>query len=308
MNYTLHQLRIFLKVVEFESITKASEHLYLTQPAVSIQLKKLQEQFEIPLTEVIGRKLFITDFGREIAIRSRRILDETEGIRYVVDQYKGKLSGKIKISVVSTGKYIIPYFLKPFIDEYPGVEISIDVSNRNQVIQGLHDNDSDFSLVSIVPEGINVQSIPLMENNLIFAGPNQSTAKINRAKDLEKVTLLYREDGSATRRKMEDFLKQNNVNVSKSMELVSNEAVKQAVNAGLGYSIMPLIGLRSSLTNNSIKIVPMKGLPIVTQWNLIYSRDKKLNPAQEALVEFIKETKESTVERYFDWCQPYLDS
>ncbi|MDG1331682.1 MAG: LysR family transcriptional regulator [Crocinitomicaceae bacterium] len=301
-------MRIFLKVVEFESITRASEHLYLTQPAVSIQLKKLQEQFEIPLTEVIGRKLFITDFGREIALRSQRILDETEGIRYVVDQYKGKLSGKIKISVVSTGKYIIPYFLKPFMDKYPGVEISINVSNRNRVIQGLHDNDSDFSLVSIMPEGINIQNIQLMDNNLFLVGSSQSTSKTKHAKDLEKVTLLYREDGSAARKKMEDYLLQNDVNVSKSMELVSNEAVKQAVNAELGYSIMPLIGLRSSLINKSIKIVPMKGLPIVTHWNLIYSRDKKLNPAQETLVEFIKETKESTVQQYFDWCQPYLDS
>ncbi|MFK7785322.1 MAG: LysR substrate-binding domain-containing protein [Crocinitomicaceae bacterium] len=305
MNYTLHQLRIFLKVVEFESITKASKHLYLTQPAVSIQLKKLQEQFEIPLTEVIGRKLFITDFGQEIAVRSRRILEETEGIRYVVDQYKGKLSGKIKISVVSTGKYVIPYFLKPFIDQYPGVEISINVSNRNQVVQGLYDNDSDFSLLSIMPEGINVQNIPLMENILVLVGSSQATEDIKRLKDLEKVTLLYREDGSATRKKMEDYLAENKVKVSKSMGLVSNEAVKQAVNAGLGYSIMPLIGLQSSLINNSIKIVPLKGLPLVTEWNLIYSNDKRLTPAQQALVDFIKESKEGTISKYFEWFKKY---
>lgn len=307
MNYTLHQLRIFLKVVEFESITRASEHLYLTQPAVSIQLKKLQEQFEIPLTEVIGRKLFITDFGQEIAVRSRRILEETEGIRYVVDQYKGKLSGKIKISVVSTGKYVIPYFLKQFIDQYPGVEISINVSNRNKVVQGLYDNDSDFSLVSIMPEGINVQNIPLMENILVLVGSSQGTEDLKRPKDLEKVTLLYREDGSATRKKMEDYLARNKVKVSKSMELVSNEAVKQAVNAGLGYSIMPLIGLHSSLINKSIKIVPLKGLPLVTEWNLIYSNDKRLTPAQEALVDFIKRSKEETVLKYFGWFRKYTD-
>jgi len=305
MNYTLHQLRIFLKVVEFESITKASEHLYLTQPAVSIQLKKLQQQFEIPLTEVIGRKLFITDFGQEIAARSRRILDETEGIRYVVDQYKGKLSGRIKVSVVSTGKYVIPYFLKPFIDKYPGVEISINVSNRNRVVQGLYDNDSDFSLVSIMPEGINVQNIPLMENNLVLVGSSQSTEVIKRPKDLEKVTLLYREDGSATRKKMEDYLSKHKITVSKSMGLVSNEAVKQAVNAGLGYSIMPLIGLQSSLINKSIKIVPLKGLPLITEWNLIYNKDKRLTPAQEALVNFMKEKKEEIVLEHFGWFKKF---
>ncbi len=307
MNYTLHQLRIFLKVVEFESITKASENLYLTQPAVSIQLKKLQEQFEIPLTELIGRKLFITDFGREIAIRCQRILEEADGIRYIVDQYKGKLTGKIKISVVSTGKYVIPYFLKEFIDQYPGVELSISVSNRNRVIKGLRDNSSDFSLVSIMPEGIDVQSLSLMQNNLILVGSSEAIDKIKHPKDLEKVTLLFREEGSATRWQMEEFLAHHHVNVSKSMELVSNEAVKQAVSAGLGYSIMPLIGLRSSLLNETIKIIPMKGLPIVTEWNLIYSSNKRLNPAQEELIRFIQQSKEETILRHFEWFKQYVD-
>lgn len=306
MNYTLHQLRIFLKVAELGSITKASEQLHLTQPAVSIQLKKLQEQFDIPLTEVIGRKLYVTDFGREIAARSQRILDEVDGIKFTIDQYKGKLSGKIKISVVSTGKYVIPYFLKRFMDQYPAVDISIDVSNRNRVIEGVHNNESDFSLVSIMPEGIEVERIELMENRLILACGADSNDLVKAPKDLENVTLLFREDGSATRRQMEMYLEKNNVSVNKSMELVSNEAVKQAVNAGLGYSIMPLIGLKSSLVNKSIKIVPLKGLPITTRWNLIYSKGKKLTPAQQALIDFIEESKEKIVLDNFDWVSDYL--
>ncbi|MFZ9027740.1 MAG: LysR family transcriptional regulator [Crocinitomicaceae bacterium] len=306
MNYTLHQLRIFLKVAELGSITKASEQLHLTQPAVSIQLKKLQEQFDIPLTEVIGRKLYVTDFGREIAARSQRILDEVDGIKFTIDQYKGKLSGKIKISVVSTGKYVIPYFLKRFMDQYPAVDISIDVSNRNRVIEGVHKNESDFSLVSIMPEGIEVERIELMENKLILACGADSKDVVKTPKDLENVTLLFREDGSATRRQMEMYLEQNNVSVNKSMELVSNEAVKQAVNAGLGYSIMPLIGLKSSLVNKSIKIVPLKGLPITTRWNLIYSKGKKLTPAQQALIDFIEESKEKILLDTFDWVSDYL--
>jgi DNA-binding transcriptional LysR family regulator len=310
MNYTLHQLRIFLKVVELGSITKASEQLYLTQPAVSIQLKKLQDQFDIPLTEVIGRKLYITDFGKEIAIRSQRILDETDGIKYIIDQYKGKLTGKINISVVSTGKYVIPYFLKKFMDAYPAVEIAIDVSNRNRVIQGLHNNESDFSLVSLMPEDIKVESIPLMENHLFLAGSTVSSdsEKIKRPKDLEKVTVLFREEGSATRKQMEEYLRYNNVNVANSMELVSNEAVKQAVNAGLGYSIVPLIGLRSALINENIQLIPVKGLPIVTEWNLIYSKHKRLTPAHEALIEFIQSHKTQIVSEYFDWTSDFLNS
>ena len=301
MYYTLHQLKIFLKVTEYQSITKAAEELHLTQPAISIQLKKLQEQFDLPLTEVIGRQLYITDFGNEIAARSRRILDEADGIKYTIDQYKGLLTGKIKISVVSTGKYVIPYFLKGFMDKYPGVEISIDVSNKNRVIKEMHRNESDFSLVSVVPDDLNVYTIELMENQLNLIGSIEYESKINKPKDLEKVTLLFREDGSATRNAMQEYLKSKIIAGSKSMELVSNEAVKQAIIAGLGVSIVPLIGLRSALANEHIRIYPLAGLPITTRWNLIYNKGKSLTPAQQKLIEYIEENKAQLVEKYFNW-------
>ncbi len=300
MNYTLHQLKIFLKVAEYQSITKAADELHLTQPAISIQLKKLQEQFDLPLTEVVGRQLFVTDFGKEIMIRSKRILEESEAIKYTIEQYKGFLTGKIKISVVSTGKYVIPYFLKAFIDKYPGIEISIDVSNKNKVIEGLGKNESDFSLVSIVPDDLKVNRVELMENKLYLIGNIDYEGSV-KIKDLEKVTLLFREEGSATRKSMLEFLDKNNVSVKKSMQLVSNEAVKQAVNAGLGFSIMPLIGLRTALTSEKMKIFPLKGLPIITKWNLIYSQGKNLTPAQYALIEFIEENKGKLVEEHFNW-------
>jgi len=301
MHYTLHQLKIFLKVSENQSITKAAEELYLTQPAISIQLKKLQDQFELPLTEVVGRQLYITDFGKEIAIRSKRILDEAQEIKYTIDQYKGFLSGKIKVSVVSTGKYVIPYFLKSFMDLHPGIEISIDVSNKNKVVEGLIKNESDFSLVSVVPDDLKVHRVELMENRLYLVGNSQYFEKLKRPKDLEKVTLLLREEGSATRKAMEQYLSDNNVKIGKSMELVSNEAVKQAIFAGLGLSIVPLIGLRTVLKNEKIRIYPLKGLPIITQWNLVYSEGKKLTPAQNALVKYMEENRDQITKEQFDW-------
>lgn len=301
MHYTLHQLKIFLKVSDYQSITKAAEDLHLTQPAVSIQLKKLQEQFELPLTEVIGRQLYVTDFGKEIAIRSRRILEEADGIKYTIDQHKGLLTGRIKISVVSTGKYVIPYFLKDFMDRYPGIEISIDVSNKNRVIEGLNKNDSDFSLVSVVPEDLNVHTEELMENQLNLVGSMEFEGRIKKPKDLEKVTLLFREEGSATRNAMVSYLKSKNIKVGKSMELVSNEAVKQAINAGLGVSIVPLIGLRTALAREHIALYPLTGLPITTRWNLIYNKGKALTPAQSELITYMEENKERLVEKYFSW-------
>src|SRR6056297_3295191 len=130
MNYTLHQLQVFLKVTEKGSITKAAEKLYLTQPAVSIQLKNFQDQFSIPLTEVVGRKLYVTDFGMEIAEAARKIIDEVDAINYKTLSYKGKLSGKLKISVASTGKYVMPYFLSEFMKEHTGVDLIMDVTNK----------------------------------------------------------------------------------------------------------------------------------------------------------------------------------
>ncbi|GAB5417101.1 MAG: LysR family transcriptional regulator [Crocinitomicaceae bacterium] len=301
MNYTLHQLRVFLKVSEFQSVTKAAEELYLTQPAVSIQLKKLQDQFDLPLTEIVGRQLYVTDFGREIAERSKRILEEADAIKYTADRYKGLVTGKIKVSVVSTGKYVIPYILKPFMDLHPGIDISLDVSNKNRVVQGLIKNESDFSLVSILPEGVAVNTVQLMENRLYLVGSKDFEGKLNKPSDLNKATLLLREEGSATRMAMEAFLSSHDIKAQKSMELVSNEAVKQAVNAGIGVSIVPLIGLRSALSHENIRIYPMKGLPIVTQWNLIYSKGKKLTPAQQAFIDFIEKEKQNLQEKHFDW-------
>jgi DNA-binding transcriptional LysR family regulator len=301
MHFTLHQLQVFLKITELQSVTKAAEELHLTQPAVSLQLKKLQDQFELPLTEIIGRQLYITDFGKEIAVRSQRILDEADGIKYTIDQYKGLLTGHIDISVVSTGKYVIPYFLKSFMDLHPGVDINIDVSNKGKVVQDLIQNNSDFSLVSVLPDGVQVNRVELMENKLFLVGSIHSNEVINKPKDLEKVTLLFREKGSATRNAMETYLKKHNIKVNKSMELVSNEAVKQAINADIGFSIVPLIGLRMFLSSKSIKIYSLKGLPITTKWNLIYNKGKNLTPAQLALIEHIEENKNKVVEKFFNW-------
>lgn len=301
MNYTLHQLKVFLKIVEFQSITRASDALHLTQPAVSIQLKRLQDQFEIPLTEVIGRQLYVTDFGQKIAQVSKNILKEADAIKTTIDQYNGLLTGKISVSVVSTGKYIIPYFLQGFMETYPGVEMTVDVSNRDKVIESLSNNESDFALVSLLPETIPIQRIDLMDNRLFMVGSSKLRGKKVTAESLKNETLIFREKGSATRKAMEAFLDEHDIKSNKTMELVSNEAVKQAVLAGIGFSIMPLIGLRNELANESLIIFPMKGLPITTNWSLIYDERKNLSPASTELIKYINEEKNAIVNEYFDF-------
>jgi len=302
MHYTLHQLQIFLSVYKHKSITKASEELFLTQPAVSIQLKKLQDQFDIPLTEVIGRQLYITEFGEQIAEVANRILNASEEIKMVTDQYKGLLTGIIKISIVSTGKYVMPYFLKSFIDQNPGVKFEIDVTNKQSVLNTLEENDTDFALISVIPDDLRTEKIELLENRLhLVASPELCKKKRLKIEDLNDVTFIFREKGSATRNAMQEFLDENNIKVKRSIQLVSNEAVKQAMQAGLGYSIIPIIGLKNELATNTLKTIEVKGLPIKTKWNLVYNKGKKLSPACEAFAKHIESTREETISESFEW-------
>ena len=301
MNYTLHQLSIFLKIAQTQSVTKAAEELHLTQPAVSIQLKNFQQQFDIPLTEVINKRLYITDFGREIASAAARILDEVSTIDHKTMAYRGKLSGKLKISVVSTGKYVIPYFLSGFLQQHEGIELQLDVSNKSRVVESLQQNEVDFSLVSVMPDQLRLSKIELMPNKLFLVGNADSlddryTYEISL---LEKIPLIYREQGSATRRAMEQVVESNGLKARMKMELTSNEAVKQAVIAGLGYSIMPLIGMKNELRTGQLRIIPVEGLPMVTDWNLVWLQDKKLSPAAAAFIEHLHGEKDHIIGREF---------
>ena len=307
MNYTLNQLRIFLKIVQTESITKASEELHLTQPAVSIQLKNFQEQFEIPLTEIIGKKIFITDFGREIGEAAESILNEVYAINHKVNAYKGHLTGRLKISVASTGKYVIPYLLSPFLKKYQNIELMLDVTNKTKVIESLIKNEVDFALVSVIPEKMNIQKIKLMPNKLFLVGNKEKTfdSVSNDKSILESIPLIFREEGSATRDAMEKYIDKIQLTGIKKMEFVSNETIKQAIIAGLGYSIMPMIGLRNELSNDQLQIIPMEGLPICTDWYLIYLENKKLSPIAKAFVDFIEKEKENIIEDNFSWVEKY---
>ncbi len=303
MHYTLHQLKVFLEIVHQESITKASESLFLTQPAVSIQLKKFQDQFPLPLTEVIGRKLYVTPFGKEIAKTASKILNEVSNIDYKTKAYLGKLAGKLSISVVSTGKYVMPFYLSEFVNNHPEVDFSMDVTNKQNVVRDLEENKVDFALVSVVPEHLNLKRLPLIKNSLYLVGGAQKEKTRNGSTEriFKEQPLLYRETGSATRNEMEKFIQGRNFPVSKKIELTSNEALKQAVIAGLGYSIMPMIGIKNAVDQGTIVVIPYKGLPIHTQWNIVWLTQKKLSPVASAFIEYIEQKKKEIKREHFDW-------
>lgn len=307
MNYTLNQLKIFLKVTQTGSITKAAEELHLTQPAVSIQLKNFQDQFEIPLTEVVGRQLYVTDFGKEIAVTAEQILEGVNTLNYKTHAHKGQLTGRLKLSIVSTGKYVMPYFLSDFLKLHPGIELAMDVTNKAKVIESLENNEVDFSLVSVLPESLAIDYVKLMQNKLfLVTNRNMQFDKSSYNNSVfEKLAMIYREQGSATRLVMERFIQENKIPVQKKMELTSNEAVKQAVIAGLGSSIMPLIGIKNELGTGELQIIPVKKFPIKTHWYLIWLKNKKFSSAASSYLTYIRQEKDNIIHNKFHWFENY---
>jgi len=308
MNYTLNQLNIFLKIYQTKSITRAAEELFLSQPAVSIQLRNFQQQFDIPLTEIVGRKLYITAFGKEVALAAENILNEVYKINYKTQSFKGQLTGRLTISVVSTGKYVIPYFLADFLKINEGVDLSLDVTNKSKVIESLQKNEVDFSLVSVLPDNLSIDRLELMQNKLYLIANKDQVFKKKKYQDksiLETLPLIYREEGSGTRYVMEKYLNEQSIFIRKKMELTSNEAVKQAVIAGLGCSIMPLIGIKNELQNGELQIVPIKEFPLTSTWNLVWLKEKKLSPVASAFLDYLKKETPEIVKNKFEWFEAY---
>jgi len=307
MNYTLNQLQIFLKITQTLSVTKAAEELNLTQPAVSIQLRNFQQQFDIPLTEVVGRRIYITDFGKEIAQSAEDILQQVAAINYKTQSHKGQLTGRLKLSTVSTGMSVMPFFLSPFMKQHKSLELIMDVTNRGRAIESLEQNTVDFSLISILPSAPVVEKLDLLENKLFLVGNGKEKfKKTPYSKNiLKELPLIFREKGSGTRQVMENFLERSKLDVIQKLELTSNDAVKQAVMAELGYSIMPLIGIKNELQNGHLQIIPVSSLQVRNIWRLIWLKGKRHSPVANAFLQHVKKEKDKIVQEEFGWFEGY---
>jgi DNA-binding transcriptional LysR family regulator len=276
----------------------------MTQPAVSIQLKNLQDQFEIPLTEVIGRKLHVTDFGFELAAIAEDILNNVSTIQHKALSFKGLLAGKLSIASVSTGKYIMPYFLSDFLKKHPHIDLRLDVSQREKVIKSLEENSVDFALVSVAPENLEVNQEILMPNKLFLVAPGEIELPEQSLPDsaqLGNIPIIFREKGSGTRLVLEQYLDKFHVNPMVKLELTSTEAVKQAVIAGLGVSVLSVFSIRYELMEKALKIIPYKGFPLLSEWRLIWLKEKKLSPVAQAYLAFIRREKSAIFQQKFSW-------
>lgn len=292
MNFTLHQLNVFGMVARHKSMTEAARQLHMTQPAVSIQIKQLQEAVDIPLVEVVGRKLYLTDAGERLYEVYQTVNQELESFDAAISQLKGGLKGKLAISSASTAKYFLPYLLGEFQNRYPLVEISLKVTNRNEVLQHLSHNEYDLAVLTQLPDDESTAAIPFLDNPLVMCAPadhplaNEKNITIDQ---LENDPFIYRELGSGTRMVMEKYLKKNGIDVKPAMELSTNEAVKQAIMAGIGISVISNLSLGNELSLGQISILDMPDFPIPTQWHVLFRKKKKLSPVVENFISFVQE-------------------
>ena len=239
---------------------------------------------------------------------AENIIYQAHEIAHKSKAFKGELVGVLKISVVSTGKYVIPYFLSGFLKQHPGVSLKLDVTNKSKVLENITQNEVDFSLVSVLPTNMNVENLELLQNKLYLVTGKDSSypKKKHDVSILEELPIIYREKGSGTRYTMECYFESKGVLLKKQMELTSNEAVKQAIIAGLGSSIMPLIGIKNEIHNGQLNIIHVKGLPIKSSWHIIWQKNKGFSPVASAFLNYLKKEKDQIIQKEFNWYENFI--
>lgn len=290
MHFTLQQLKLFEAVSRHASFTRAAEELNLTQPAVSIQIKRLEEQLDLPLFEMVGKKVFPTAAGKMMYKASCDILERIEQFKDSVEELKGQVKGPLQLSVVTTSKYFMPHLLGTFLIKYPDVEPKLIFTNRSKVIQRLHDNEDDFVVMGQIPEDNKLITHPFLENILVpVAHPDHPLAGKKKVllKDLINQRFLEREQGSGTRLVFDRLLEQQGMAVEPYMELGSSEAIKQGVMAGLGLAVLSLHSIGLEQAAKKLVVLNVEGFPLKRRWYAVHLKGKKLSLVARTFLDYI---------------------
>lgn len=287
---TLHQLKIFDTVTRHMSFASAAKDLHLTSPALSIQVKQLAEAVGLPLYEQIGKKLYLTDAGRTLQAACRDIFGRLEKLDMELADLKGLKQGTLRLAVITGAKYLIPGLLGNFCERYPGVEVALKVTNREQVLERMAANLDDLYVLGQPPEGMDLTVVPFMENPLVVVASSQHPLAKERAISPERLAeepFLVREEGSGTRMTTDRFFAQRGLKLKVRMELGSIEAIKQAVAGGLGLAVLSSHALNLDLPSGKFAILDVLGFPILRHWNLVHPRGKRLTVVADAFRKFL---------------------
>jgi len=292
MNITIRQLKIFESVAQHLSYTRAAEFLFLSQPAVSMQIKQLELEVGMPLLERLGKKLFLTEAGEELLIYARSISQQLIEMDDVFDELRGNQRGRLKIAVATTANYFSLKLLGEFYKRFPGSTISLDVTNRARLLKHLEDNTVDMVIMGRPPEGMDVESIAFMNNPLVVIAPKNHylTNKKNIPLSvIQKERFIMREHGSGTRIAMEQFFEQSGYDISSVMEMSSNEAINQAVEAELGLGIVSRDTLDRELELGRLEILDVDSFPIMRHWHLVHREGKRFTALMSAFKSLVED-------------------
>ncbi|QWD89452.1 LysR family transcriptional regulator [Polynucleobacter sp. MWH-CaK5] len=290
--YTIKQIQTFIEVAKEKSISKAAENLFVTQPAISMQIKQLEDAFGLPLLEPIGRNIQLTSAGLEFLERAQAAISELKDLEAVMASHLNLGQGHISLGIVSTTKYFVPMLLVEFRKMLPGIKVTLKIDNRESILAMLARNEVDLVIMGRVPKEMDCIATPFATNPMaIVSGPTHPLSRRKQAKfsDLANQEFVVREIGSGTRQAMERMFQQHGVQLKIAMEMPSNETIKQAVMAGMGLSFLSLRTVRHELASGHIVLLDIMGLPHIGHWYITHRAQKKLPPAALAFKEFVIE-------------------
>jgi DNA-binding transcriptional LysR family regulator len=291
MRVTLGQLTAFEAVARLGSFSGAANELFVTQPAVSKKIRLLQEEVGLPLLEQVGKRIYLTDAGRLLLNLCRDWLDTWARFEQSIADLQGLKQGRLRIAVVTTSKYFMPRVLGPFCERYPGIDVAMEVINRDRLLERLARNDDDLYIMGVPPDDLDINSEPLIGNPLVVVSPAShplATRRRVRFSELADQVFLMREEGSGTRITIERLFAEKQTPLKVKMELGSNEAIKQAVAGGLGLAIMSRHALNPMTHGDRIVELNVQGFPIKRFWYVVTPRGKQLSVVAQTFLEFLR--------------------
>lgn len=288
-NATLRQLQIFEAVARHASFTRAAEALHLTQPSVSIQVRSLADAVGRPLFEQSGRRVQLTEVGRLLYDTCTEFSALWSRFEAAVDDADALRRGRLRVSVVTTAKYFLPKALGQFCRLHPGIDVELDVQNREGILARLRDRLDDFHVMSVPPLDWAIEAEPLLENPLVLIAPGDFAPPRGRfsVADLAAHRFLLRETGSGTRMAVDDYLSRHRIKLPNRMTLGSNEAIKQAVAGGMGLAVLSRHALTES-DLSEVQVLKARDFPIAGLWHIVHWRDRHLSAAAQAFRGFLR--------------------
>ena len=304
MRITFRQLQVFNEVCDLRSYSRAAEEMSLTQPAVSLQIRQLEELIGQPLFDYVGKKLYMTEAAEALQLASRDIFGRLENLDMQLSDMLGSLQGQLKLAVESSAKYFVPHLFAAFKRQHPEVNLQLTVVNRAQAVRRLSDNRDDLVIMSMVPQDMGLEFLPFLNNPIVAVAPAEHPLCMQgplRLQDLEPYTLLMREQGSGTRMACEEYFKEKRVHFNQTLEVSSNESQRECAVAGLGVALLTRHAVSLELATGLLRELPVEELPLYRSWCVVQAKAKRLSPVAHAFLGFIRSERlqiSALVERF----------